>query len=212
MKISYVEQRSEAWFMEKAGKIGGTRFGQVISDRDNQLVYELINEELDGVAEMSDYIDDDIQFGIDSEPIVRKLYIEKSGIKFYEVGLIYSDFSDIHLQSPDGLSDDETQILEIKATTNGIKQIRRFFRGVESDKIGQIISYFAISDQIKAVHHVSYCPYRPERELVIFIFTPDSVVKVGKTEKPISYFVELGRKRLLEIEKELPELKNKFVF
>ena len=212
MKINNCEQRSPEWFSLKAGMVGGTRFGQAISDRENQLIYELINERLDGMSEMSDYTDEDIEFGIENEPIARKLYIEKSGINFNEVGLIYSDFCGIHLQSPDGLSDDQTQILEIKSTRHGTKQIKRFFKGVESDKIGQIISYFAISDQIKAVHHVSFCPFRPERMLVSYIFTIDSIVKVGKVEKPISYFVDLGRKKLLEIEQELPELTNQFIF
>lgn len=212
MRISNVIQQSEEWFIEKAGKIGGTRFGSVISDRENQLIYELLNEELDGCAAMSDYIDDDMQFGIDNEPVARQKYIEMSGINFNEVGLIYSDFCGIHVQSPDGLSDDESEVLEIKSTRSGVKQVRRFFAGVESDKIGQIVSYFAISDKIKRVHHVSYCPLRPERELVVYVFTPDSIVKVGRIEKPISYFVDLGRTRMVEIEKQLAELKQKFLF
>ncbi len=183
MKILTMPQRSPEWHAARVGSIGGTSFGQVISGKKNRLIYNLINEKLNGYATEDDYISDDMQFGIDNEPIARDLYIEKSGINFREVGMIKSDYSDIHHHSPDGLSDDNSIVLEIKATDDGAIQLQRFFEGPESDYMSQIISPFAASDEVREFHWVSFCPYREERPLVPFIYTRDSVIGTVKIEQ-----------------------------
>jgi hypothetical protein len=48
----------------------------------------------------------------------------------------------------------------------------------------QIINYFAVSDEVVAVHWVSYCPYRTERPLVIHVFTRDTVLSEATKTKP----------------------------
>jgi hypothetical protein len=212
MKINNCEQRSEEWYKLRAGSIGGTRFGQVISGRKNRLVYDLIDEILNGYAEMDDYVSDDMQFGTDNEPIARQLYIEQSGIQFDEVGLIQSEQSNIHHASPDGINLERGIVLEIKCTQSGPIHIQRFFEGPESVHMSQIINYFAVSDEIKSVHFVSYCPSRPERSLVVKIFTRDSVIGEGKKAQTIAEIVAEGRTEINRIESELIELKNQFIF
>ena len=73
-----------------------------------------------------------MQSGIDNEPIARQLYIEKSGINFRQVGMIKSDYSEIHHASPDGLSDDNSIVLEVKSTSDGSIHMERFWNGVEA--------------------------------------------------------------------------------
>ena len=73
----------------------GTRFGNVISTKKNRLISTLVNEKLNGYCEQDDYVNEDMQSGIDNEPIARQLYIEKSGINFRQVGMIKSDYSKI---------------------------------------------------------------------------------------------------------------------
>ena len=163
-------QRSPEWHAARVGSIGGTGFGQVISGKKNRLIYNLINERLNGYATQDDYISEDMQFGIDNEPIARELYSKKTGIEFREVGLIKSDYSDIHHASPDGISPDNSIVLEIKATDDGAIQLQRYFEGVESSYMPQIINYFAVSGEIKECHWISYCPYREERPIVAYIF------------------------------------------
>jgi hypothetical protein len=183
MKILTMPQRSPEWHAARVGSIGGTSFGQVISGKKNRLIYNLINEKLNGYATEDDYISDDMQFGIDNEPIARELYIEKSGINFREVGMIKSDYSNIHHASPDGLSDDNSIVLEIKATDDGAIQLQRYFEGLDSTLIPQVINYFAVSDEIKEVHWLSFCPYRDERPLVPYIFTRKTVIDTIKVEQ-----------------------------
>lgn len=200
MRINNCQQRSQEWYNERKGKISGTRFSQVISGKKNRLIYELLNEDLNECLFPDDFINDEMQFGIDNEPIARAKYNELMGFNFKEIGLIYSDFSSIHCASPDGKYDNK--ILEIKCTENGSIHLQRFFEGVESNYKPQIINYFAVSDDVEEVHWISYCPYRIERPLISIIF------KRSDFEKEII----IGRAKIKEIESQLIDLKNRFIF
>lgn len=202
MKLHHIKQRSPQWFDLKVGKISGSRFGQCISGRKNRLIYDVLNESMNGYIEQDDYIDEDMQFGLDNEPVARQLYSEQSGINWQEIGAIESDTSSIHIASPDGISPDQTKILEIKCTQNGAIHLQRFIEGIDTSYLPQVINYFAIDDQIKEVHWVSYCPYRPERPLVVFVVTREMFQKD----------IEAGRKRIEKISTELETIRSEFVF
>lgn len=195
MKLSNVTQRSPEWYALKKGKIGGTRFGQLISNRENRLEYELIDEALSDFLFPDDYISDEMQFGIDNEPIARELYSKQTGIDFQEYGAILSDYSDIHMASPDGMNNGE--VLEIKCTENGAIHIQRFFNGPEKSMIPQIINYFAVSDEVKRVHWISYCPNRTERTIVRFLFDRSSVIGEDRKGNPVTIHDEALRGREL---------------
>jgi len=201
MKIATMKQGSPEWWDAKVGSIGGTRYGQVVSTRKNRLIYDLINERLNGHIIQDDYTNDDIQFGNDNEPIARELYIKKSGIEFKEIGMIKSDYSTMHHASPDGLSDCG-KVLEIKCTPNGEIHIQRFFEGVDSSYMPQIMNYFAVSDEVKEVHFVSYCPYREERPLIEYIFKAEYY----KTE------IMAARTKIAAIEAEVIKKQKEFIF
>lgn len=215
MKLLNCEQKSPEWWEFKVGKISGTRFGQAISGRKNRLIYDLLNEKLQGYIEQDEYESEDMQFGTENEPIARQLYSERLGVKFEEVGAIISDFSYIHMASPDGITPDRNTVLEIKCTQNGAIHIQRFFDGVESAYMPQIINYFAVSDEVRSVHWISYCPYRTERPLVIHVFTRDTVIEEATAKKPavtIQDAVIEGRSKIAAIEIELSDMEHRFVF
>jgi len=201
MIIHNFQQRSEDWYNYKVARIGGTRFGQVISGKKNRLVYDLVNEKLNGYPELDDYIDDDMQFGIDNEPIAADLYEINSELKLIEIGLIQSIKNDIHIASPDRIANDSSVVVEIKCTRNGAIHLERFFDGVDSKYLPQIKNYFAVSDKVKEVHWVSYCPYRLERPLVIHIF------KREMFEKDYSKWSE----QINAIEKDVKDKMNAFI-
>lgn len=212
MNILTAPQKSTEWWAFKVGKISGTRFGQATSSRDNRLLYDLLNEKLNGYIVQDEYESDEMRFGTENEPVARQLYSEQSGFEFEEVGAIISDFSDIHMASPDGLNSKLGIVLEIKCTMNGAIHIQRFVNGPESSYMPQIINYFAVSDEVKEVHWVSYCPYRAERQLVIVVFTRDSLVKDGKKQVTIGQLAEEGREAVSEAAKQLIELEQAFIF
>lgn len=115
--------------------------------------------------------------------------------------MIKSDYSKIHHCSPDGLTDTGI-VLEIKSTDNGAIQLQRFFEGVESSHMPQIINYFAVSDEVKEVHWISYCPYREERPIVPKIFKSEDY-------KPE---IEKARIKIKQIESEINRMIQEFTF
>lgn len=186
MNISYIEQRSPEWYQLRKGKISGTRAKQLVSNRKNRLMYELLDERLSDMVMPDVYINDDMQFGIDTEPMVFDMYRNQSGIDFKQVGAILSDFSPIHMASPDGLEADLGIVLEIKCTLHGAVQVMRYFDGVDPDHMGQIVNYFAVSDDVREVHYVSYCPNRPERPLVVHLIHREAhVVEIDQIRRKV---------------------------
>lgn len=224
MKIATMKQLSPEWFELKRGKIGGQRFGQVISNRENSLLFELLNERMSPWMEFEDeYVSDDMQFGKDNEPVARELYIKQSGIDFKEVGCIISDESDIHLASPDGLNEGLGIVLEIKSTRNGAKHLKRFFNGIDSEHWSQVKNYFSVSDDVKEVHWLSFCPDRFERPLVPIIVTLDTVIdqivttdKATKTKTytpvTIRQMLPEWRAKIKRIESEVDEMETNWKF
>lgn len=233
MKILTMQQRSEEWFQYKAGKIGGTRFGEVISTRKNMLKYRLLDELDKGYIDQSEYESEEMLFGNDQEPIARAEIIKTTGIQFDNGGIIVSDFfPEIHMHSTDGLFDNI--VLEIKTTSNGALHRQRFFEGPESKHMGQIINPFVCSDHIKEVWWYSWCPSVEIRPLVKHVFTRESVIdtikveqeqtytdkkgniqtKIVKVEQPytIQHAVIEGRLQIGELQNEVNKLYEQFIF
>lgn len=211
MNINNTPQLSPEWWDLKVGKISGTRFGQVISSRKNRLVYDMINEKLSGYIETDDFATEEMRFGTENEPVARQLYSEISGIPFKEVGAILSDFSPIHMASPDGLNEDSGIVLEIKCTSNGAIHLQRFFEGPEDKYMPQIKNYFAVSDQVNEVHWVSFCPFRTERPLVIHKFTREDFITEDKKRGTVDEIAE-ARAAIIALEGQLNDLHEKFIF
>ena len=212
MKVSTVKQLTPEWHQLKKAKIGGTRFGQVLSNRKNRLVYELLDERLSDFIPPDSFINEDMQFGIDNEAPAAKTYSKQSGIRFAKVGAILSDLSDIHLASPDRINRKRGIVLEVKCTQQGDIHIKRFFEGVDSEYMPQIVNYFAVSDDVKEVHWISYCPFRPERPIVLHKFTRDSVIPDGRSTTSIREQVEIGREKIKQIEADLLRMERDWKF
>lgn len=211
MNYQRIQQQTPEWWSLKVGKISGTRFGQLISGRDNQLIDEMANEMLDGQCMFDDFENEDMLFGVENEPIALELFSKRYGIELERGGVILSDFSDIHMASPDAVNEKSGIVVEVKCTQWGKTQISRFRRGVESKYLPQIINYFAVSDNVKEVYLISYCPYRPERDLVVHKFTRDTVIEQTKTkEVTVQDKVIYGRSLLSDFKTELNELVNNF--
>lgn len=206
MNINYCKQKSEEWWALKVAKISGTRFGQATSGRKNRLIYDLLNERIQGYIERDDFETDDMRFGNEQEPLAREEIIKVTGVQFEEVGAILSDFSDMHMASPDGLF--EGIVLEIKSTMSGAIHMQRFFEGPETAHMPQIINYFAVSDEVKEVWWYSWNPYCEIKKLVKWVYTRETII--GKSS--INDLVIEGRKDIAKIEAELIEKEQSFIF
>lgn len=216
MSYLKIEQNTPEWWAYKVGKISGTRFGQLISSRENSLIEELADEIMNGYCEISDFEDEDIIFGKENESIAIDLYEEKSGITFERGGVLQSDTCKMHMASPDGINYEKGIVVEVKCTRHGKTHLKRFLNGVDSNYKTQVINYFAVDPKIKEVHFVSYCPFRPERPVVVQIITRDTVLERKETkargieETTVQDKVNLTAFFLVNAEKEVSQLINNF--
>lgn len=179
MSYLKIEQNTPEWWAYKVGKISGTRFGQLISSRENSLIEELADEIMNGYCEISDFEDEDIIFGKENESIAIDLYEEKSGLKFERGGVLQSDICKNHIASPDAINRDNPNywiVVENKCTRHGKTHLKRFLNGIDTTHKPQTINYFAVEPKVQEVHFVSYCPYRHERPLVVQIIKRDTLI------------------------------------
>lgn len=202
MNIFEPLQLSPEWWDLKVGKISGTRFGQVVSSRKNRLVYEMMDEILTGQCDMSEFVTDDMQYGIDNEDLAIELYSNVTGYNVQRIGAILSDKNKIHIASADGICIDSGIVQEVKCTQHGYTHLERFFEGVDTKYLPQCINYFAVSEEVKEVHFISYCGYRPEKPMFWHVLKRENYLKE----------IEIGLRKIPEIEKELNEKIEEFNF
>lgn len=115
--IYNMEQRSNAWFEIKCGRIGASRFKDLMMGKTTVGYTGLINEIVGQIltGEMDEgFINDDMQTGIDREPIAANDYDEIYGVQSEEVGFITNEdvFPEYFGVSPDRMIG--KNILEIK--------------------------------------------------------------------------------------------------
>ena len=184
MKHLKIEQTSQEWWAYKVGRISGTRVGQLLSTRENSLIDEMIDEILDGEVKRDDFQTEEMLFGVENEGVALDLYSKRYGIEFERGGVLCSDLHEkIHMASPDGINIKKGIIVEVKSTMQGKTQIKRFRKGIDSNYLPQVVNYFACSEDVKEVHWISYCPFRPERDLVVIIFKRDTIIEQKETKK-----------------------------
>ena len=113
MIIVNIQQRSEAWYAIKAGRVTGTRFKELAAGLDTDtfknLITDLAGELITGEIEES-YSNAIMERGIELEPEARGEYENVSGTSVTEVGFIMPDedneFNEWVGISPDGLTED----------------------------------------------------------------------------------------------------------
>lgn len=219
MSYLKIEQNSPEWWAYKVGKISGTRFGQLISSRENSLIEELADEIMNGYCEISDYEDEDIIFGKENESIAIDLYEEKTGLKFERGGVLQSDVCKMHMASPDAINRDNHNywiVSEVKCTRHGKTHLKRFLNGIDSKHLPQAMNYFSVEPKVMEVHFVSYCPFRPERPIISHILKRDTVIERKETksrgveEMTIQDKVNSTNVLLVNAEKKVKQLINNF--
>ena len=120
MIIFDIEQRSEAWFEARAGRVTGTRFKLLMAKETTKtyqdLIYDMAAEIITGKIE-SGYVSEAMQAGIDTEPIARDEYVITTETKVVDAGFVIPDednkYHDWIGVSPDGLIGKDG-LLEIK--------------------------------------------------------------------------------------------------
>ena len=125
-----MQQRSEAWYRARAGRITGSRFARAMAARNSDaflgLVAELAAERKTGRSQDGGYVNAAMQWGIDHEPSARQWYERKHGCRVGEIGFVVHRVHDFVGVSPDGLVGNDG-LIEIKCP-----QMKNFRQVLES--------------------------------------------------------------------------------
>lgn len=204
MKAYYdIQQGTEDWFKIKYGKVGGSTSKGLFVPSDT-LLYELLAENTEEF-EMDDdsYCSDDMQRGIELEPLARSEMSKFAGVEFKEVGWLQSDEVEILGISPDGISEDETITCEVKCPGAKKHIATVLSKDIPSDNIHQCLHYFTVNPKLVAHYFGSF---RPESKYPLFgkKITRDSVIDLGTKAKPnckkVSEWVEIALHNARELD------------
>lgn len=126
-----MEQRTESWFSERAGKVTASKIADLMAKtktgygagRANYMA-QLVAERLTGEPTQG-FSNAAMQWGIDTEPQARAMYEFQTGLTVVQVGFIHHPTIPMSGASPDGLVGD-SGLVEIKCpnTATHIETLR----------------------------------------------------------------------------------------
>lgn len=201
-----IEQRSEEWFAQRAGKWTGSKFVDVLARNKktgeplkayHDLIWQVVVERMTGkpVEGATGYA---LQWGQDVEPFAREAYEFETGNIVNESEFIVHPRYEYVGCSPDGLIGDGKG-LEMKCPKSSAVHLERFMYGVPDEYIPQIQGCMWVTGR-KTWDFVSYDPRMPEshRLLIIPVLRDDE-------------FIEKLEKAVLEAETKAQELQNQLM-
>lgn len=157
MIIHNCTQGSHEWHQLRLGKITGSRLKKMMAKDNLSLIDELIAEEQVGIADDDEFMSDEMQRGIDMEPLAIQEYCNITGHEVDHPCFIQSEDWPILCQSPDGYIGTKGAV-EIKCpkTKTHIKYIR--MGKIPNEYKEQVWSYFLVNPDLQWLDFVSYDP------------------------------------------------------
>lgn len=174
MIIHNCDQGSHEWHQIRIGKITGTRLKKMLAKDNLSLLDELIAEEETGLTDDDDFVSEEMQRGIDLEPLAIQEYSNITGHEVDHPCLIQSSEWPILMMSPDGYIGTNGAV-EIKCpkTKNHIKYIRQ--GKIPNEYKEQIWAYFMVNPDLQWLDFVSYDPRLTKKPIWILHITREQV-------------------------------------
>ena len=208
-----IEQRTEAWFQSRLGKVTASRISDVIAktktgvstSRQNYLI-QLVSERLTGKKGDS-FVNQYMLDGIEREPIAKALYEKLHNVTVTEVGFFDHPTIPNSGASPDGAVNAEIEgkfagLIEIKCPIETTHTNTLMSKTVPNKYIPQIQWQMAsVSPNVKWVDFVSYNPN----------FSEDLQLFVTRVERDDEYITSLEvevKQFLEEVEATILKLKE----
>jgi len=206
-----VEQRSEAWYEARTGRITGTRFKDLMAKPTTKayqdLISDLVGEIITGEVEES-YSNAIMERGVELEPEARNAYQEFKDVNVTEVGFIQmdenSEFSEWVGISPDGLIVEQTNVDEYKEV--GMVEIKCPLRKTHLNYLirGKLPAEYRHQVQgqlfVSGLPYCDFMSYYPNMKPFIVRVYPDK-------ELHKEYEIEL--RKIIELVKEKIKVYNK---
>jgi hypothetical protein len=156
------EQRSEEWAKIRIGKVGGSEaIGLTTTARMKTMLPLKLAEVVTGEDQGKDFVNEDLQRGIDLEPLAVAEYEKKEFLTVKQLGYITnSDYERLGI-SPDGLVMGAEKIIgaiEIKAPQAKGHIATILENQVPATHRPQVAHLFFMIEDIEWVDFISYCP------------------------------------------------------
>lgn len=179
-------QRSLEWHQVKHGKIGGSTSAGLLNKRKEEtLFYEILAQHIEDFDPLSlddSYVNDAMQRGINLEPEAIEYMKQYIDVEYQDVGFILSNECSLLGISPDAVTNDFSQALEVKCLSAKEHLKVLYNNEIPLQYVPQVIHYFTVIDRLSQLHFICY---RPESiEHYITVFDKNSMVNIGTQAKP----------------------------
>lgn len=192
MKIYNFEQRTDEWYAIRKGKMTASNAETIIANGKGleTYIYNLMAEYYSS-AEKENYINADMQRGIDLEPEARLEFEFYTDLDVQEVGFIeYNEFIGV---SPDGLIGDDG-LIEIKCPNDSIYFKLLLSNNIKPEYIAQMQMQMYVTDR----QYCYFVSYNPNFEKSLYI------KKINRDEEMIEK-LKKGLERGTQLIKEIKE-------
>jgi putative phage-type endonuclease len=202
-----MEQRSEAWFAARAGKVTASRISDVLArtksgwgaGRKNYAA-QLVAERLTGTVEPS-YCNAAMQWGTDTEPHAREAYCQHMLCAVEEIAFVDHPTIAMAGASPDGLIGDDG-LIEIKCPGTAT-HIETLLGGSIPDKYRlQMLFQMACTGR-QYCDFVSFDPRLPETMRLFVQRLPRDDAEIAEVEREVAAF-------LAEIDETVAQLRARY--
>ena len=192
MKIYNFEQRTEDWYNIRKGKMTASNAEIIIANGKGleTYIYNLMAEYYSS-AEKENYINADMQRGIDLEPEAKIEFQFYTGLDIKEVGCV--ELNEYILASPDGLIGDDG-LIEIKCPNDSIYFKLLLSNNIKPEYIAQMQMQMYVTDR----QYCYFVSYNPNFEKSLYI------KKINRDEEMIEK-LKKGLERGIQLIKEIKE-------
>ena len=192
MKIHNFEQRTEDWYNIRKGKMTASNAEIIIANGKGleTYIYNLMAEYYSS-AEKENYINADMQRGIDLEPEAKIEFQFYTGLDIKEVGCV--ELNEYILASPDGLIGDDG-LIEIKCPNDSIYFKLLLSNNIKPEYIAQMQMQMYVTER----QYCYFVSYNPNFEKSLYI------KKINRDEEMIEK-LKKGLERGIQLIKEIKE-------
>ena len=192
MKIYNFEQRTDEWYAIRRGKMSASNAETIIANGKGleTYIYNLMAEYYSS-AEKENYINADMQRGIDLEPEAKIEFQFYTGLDIKEVGCV--ELNDYILASPDGLIGNDG-LIEIKCPNDSVYFKLLLSNNIKPEYIAQMQMQMYVTDR----QYCYFVSYNPNFEKSLYI------KKINRDEEMIDKLkkgLERGTQLIKEIKK-----------
>lgn len=181
IRYDKIEQGSIEWFQQKWGKIGGT-LSKGLFVKSDTLLIDILSQRLEEFEPDEGFTSSAMERGVEMEPFAREYLNSYTGLEFKETGWIQSESNELLGISPDGITDCETKMCEIKCfgRKNHLSVI--LSESIPRDNLHQAIHYFTTNPKLTELHWIAFRPEAPNH--FIKVLTLDSEINLGTEKRP----------------------------